>query len=198
VRRGGGAQAIDRLERDVDRGVRADAEGAEPRSLPVAVPVGLVMSLAVTWGSTHAAFTASNQSELTGDSVSEQMIETIQDRFHGQRVQAHIPYIGTYLGQGTITNSFVCPHRRNLIFEVEGLEYLPHIGDLSDCRKLYVDVPPDERPPGPKRYRIVYRLVRESCEPSHVEIIAVGVRADEEAYRRALVRLGRPPGRRIL
>ncbi|WP_158579855.1 hypothetical protein [Geodermatophilus marinus] len=27
--------------------------------LPVAVPVGLVMSLAVTWGSTHAAFTAS-------------------------------------------------------------------------------------------------------------------------------------------
>jgi hypothetical protein len=72
----------------------------------------------------YAAFTASNQSELTGDSVSEQMIETIQDRFHGQRVQAHIPYIGTYLGQGTITNSFVCPHRRNLIFEVEGLEYL--------------------------------------------------------------------------
>ena len=27
--------------------------------LPVAVPVGLVMSLAVTWGSTHAAFSAS-------------------------------------------------------------------------------------------------------------------------------------------
>jgi hypothetical protein len=80
----------------------------------------------------------------------------------------------------------------------EELRYLHWVGDLSDCRKLYVDVPPDERPPGPKRYRIVYRLVRESCEPSHVEIIAVGVRADEEAYRRALVRLGRPPGRRIL
>ncbi len=72
----------------------------------------------------YAAFTATNQGELTGDSVSEQMIETIQDRFHGQRVQAHIPYIGTYLGQGTITNSFVCPHRRNLIFEVEGLDQL--------------------------------------------------------------------------
>lgn len=72
----------------------------------------------------YAAFTTNNHSDLTGDSVSEQMIETIKDRFHGQRVQAHIPYVGTYLGQGTITRSFVCPHRRNLLFEVDGLEQL--------------------------------------------------------------------------
>jgi putative aminopeptidase FrvX len=87
----------------------------------------------------YAAFTASNQSELTGDSVSEQMIETIQDRFHGQRVQAHIPYIGTYLGQGTITNSFVCPHRRNLIFEVEGLEYLQPGTPISFLDRLSIN-----------------------------------------------------------
>lgn len=87
----------------------------------------------------YAAFTASNQSELTGDSVSEQMIETIQDRFHGQRVQAHIPYIGTYLGQGTITNSFVCPHRRNLIFEVEGLEYLQPGTPVSFLDRLSIN-----------------------------------------------------------
>jgi putative aminopeptidase FrvX len=72
----------------------------------------------------YAAFISGNQSELTGDSVSEQMMYTIQDRFRGERVQAHLPYCGTYLGQGCITRSYVCPQRRNLIFEVEGLNYV--------------------------------------------------------------------------
>ncbi len=39
--------------------MRPRASRARRTVLPVAVPVGLVMSLAVTWGSTHAAFTAS-------------------------------------------------------------------------------------------------------------------------------------------
>ncbi|NJL45554.1 MAG: peptidase M42, partial [Leptolyngbyaceae cyanobacterium SM2_3_12] len=51
----------------------------------------------------YAAFVAGNQSELTGDSVSEQMLHTIENRFQGQRVQAHLPYTGTYIGQGHIT-----------------------------------------------------------------------------------------------
>ncbi|RZM77769.1 peptidase M42 [Leptolyngbya iicbica] len=72
----------------------------------------------------YAAFIAGNQSELTGDSVSEQMLNTIENRFQGQRVQAHLPYIGTYIGQGQITRSYICPERKNLIFEVEGLEHL--------------------------------------------------------------------------
>jgi putative aminopeptidase FrvX len=72
----------------------------------------------------YAAFIAGNQGELTGDSVSEQMLTTIENRFQGQRVQAHLPYTGTYLGQGYITRSYVCPERRNLIFEVDGLEHL--------------------------------------------------------------------------
>lgn len=72
----------------------------------------------------YAAFIAGNQGELTGDSVSEQMLNTIENRFAGQRVQAHLPYTGTYLGQGCITHSYICPERRNLIFEVEGLEHL--------------------------------------------------------------------------
>jgi hypothetical protein len=78
----------------------------------------------------------------------------------------------------------------------EELEHLPHIGDLSDCRKLYVDVPPDQRPPGPPRYRIVYRLLPDEEAPRKVQIVAVGPRADELAYRRALARLNRPMGRR--
>ncbi|MGF1570134.1 MAG: peptidase M42 [Nodosilinea sp.] len=72
----------------------------------------------------YAAFIAGNQSELTGDSVSEQMLHTIENRFQGQRVQAHLPYTGTYLGQGHITRSYICPERKNLIFEVEGLDHL--------------------------------------------------------------------------
>ncbi|MGB5974244.1 MAG: peptidase M42 [Nodosilinea sp.] len=72
----------------------------------------------------YAAFNAGNQSELTGDSVSEQMLHTIENRFQGQRVQAHLPYTGTYIGQGVITNSYICPERKNLIFEVDGLDYL--------------------------------------------------------------------------
>ena len=71
----------------------------------------------------YAAYIASNRGELTGDSVSEQMMHTIGDRFAGQRVQAHLPYAGTYLGQAAITRSFVCPHRHNLIFELDGLDF---------------------------------------------------------------------------
>jgi hypothetical protein len=77
------------------------------------------------------------------------------------------------------------------------LEFLRHIGDLSDCRKLYVDVEPARRPPGPPRFRIVYRLVPDERAPQKVEIVAVGQRADELAYRRALARLNRPFGRRM-
>ncbi len=72
----------------------------------------------------YAAFIAGNRSDLTGDSISEQLVATIADRFTGQRVQAHLPYTGTYIGQGTITTGYLCPKRRNLIFELEGLDYL--------------------------------------------------------------------------
>lgn len=72
----------------------------------------------------YAAFIAGNRGELTGDSVSEQMVATIADRFTGQRVQAHLPYTGTYVGQGTITSGYLCPKRLNLIFELVGLDYL--------------------------------------------------------------------------
>lgn len=72
----------------------------------------------------YAAFIAGNQGEEMGSSASDYMLHKIEDRFAGQRVQAHLPYAGTYLGQGAITRSYICPARRNLIFEVEGLEFL--------------------------------------------------------------------------
>ena len=86
----------------------------------------------------YAAFIAGNQSDLTGDSVSEQMLDAIQGRFTGQRVQAHLPYAGTYLGQGSITQSFICPERKNLIFELDGLDFLPPGTPISFLDRLQI------------------------------------------------------------
>ena len=72
----------------------------------------------------YAAFIAGNKGENMGESVSAYMLEQIENRFQGQRVQAHLPYTGTYIGQGNITRSYVCPQRDNLIFEVDGLDFL--------------------------------------------------------------------------
>jgi len=86
----------------------------------------------------YAAFIAGNQGELTGDSASEQMLASIADRFTGQRVQAHLPYTGTYLGQGTISSGRLCEARRNLIFEIDGLEYLQPGTPISFLDRLRV------------------------------------------------------------
>ena len=86
----------------------------------------------------YAAFVASNRSDLTGDSVSEQMMHTIENRFQGQQVQAHLPYVGTYLGQGSIINSYICPARNNLIFELDGLDFLQPGTPVSFLDRLKV------------------------------------------------------------
>ena len=86
----------------------------------------------------YAAFIAGNQGELIGDSVSEQMLSSIANRFTGQRVQAHLPYTGTYLGQGTISSGHLCEFRRNLIFEIEGLGYLQPGTPVSFLDRLKV------------------------------------------------------------
>ena len=87
----------------------------------------------------YAAFIASNRSDLMGDSVSEQMMQTIENRFQGQQVQAHLPYVGTYLGQGYITNSYICPVRNNLIFELDGLDFLQPGTPVSFLDRLKIE-----------------------------------------------------------
>lgn len=86
----------------------------------------------------YAAFIAGNRGELTGDSISEQFMDLIAGRFRGQRVQAHVPYAGSYLGQGQIKESYVCPRRRNLIFEIDGLEFLQPGTPVSFLDRLQV------------------------------------------------------------
>lgn len=101
------------------------AEGDDPTSMYVSAHVdrhGLLCTGPNEFQ--YAAFIAGNRGELNGDSISEQFMELVAGRFRDQRVQAHSPFAGSYLGSGTITDSYVCPRRKNLIFEIEGLEFL--------------------------------------------------------------------------
>jgi hypothetical protein len=73
----------------------------------------------------YAAFVAGSRSDLLGNSVSEEMMVTIGDRFDGgSPVYAYHPWSGTYLGTGRINRASICEYRHNLIFEVGGLEHL--------------------------------------------------------------------------
>jgi len=60
-------------------------------------------------------------------------------------------------------------------------------GDLDDCRKLYFD--PDGS--GKPRYRLVYRYTPDEIHAVAIEAVAVGRRANLDAYQRAIVNLGR-------
>ena len=73
----------------------------------------------------YAAFVAGSRSDLLGNSVSEEMMLTVGDRFDdGVPVYAYEPWSGAYLGAGQINRASICEYRHNLIFEVEGLEHL--------------------------------------------------------------------------
>jgi putative aminopeptidase FrvX len=72
----------------------------------------------------YAAFLTQNRADLTGDSVAEQTYMVIAERFKEQQVLAYEPWSGTYLGMGRIDNAYICERRKNLVFEVKGLEHL--------------------------------------------------------------------------
>ena len=72
----------------------------------------------------YAAFIAGNRSDLLGNSVSEQFMNKIGDRFNAQPVMAYEPWSGAYRGAGVIRRSFIDERRNNLIFEIDQLEHL--------------------------------------------------------------------------
>ncbi|MBD3841843.1 MAG: peptidase M42 [Campylobacterales bacterium] len=72
----------------------------------------------------YAAFIAKNQADLSGNSNSEQLLKNFEQRFLDQKVQAYEPWSGTYLGLGVIKDAFLCARRNNIIFKVEGFDYL--------------------------------------------------------------------------
>lgn len=69
----------------------------------------------------YAAFIAANRSDLLNNSVSEELMSKITERFRSVPVFAYEPWSGAYRGSGMIKNSYICEYRNNLIFEIEGL-----------------------------------------------------------------------------
>ncbi|WP_075188266.1 peptidase M42 [Teredinibacter haidensis] len=72
----------------------------------------------------YAAFVAGARSDLLGNSVDEQLMRKIVDRFQKTKVYAYEPWSGAYRGQGQIKNATICEFRNNLIFELENLNHL--------------------------------------------------------------------------
>lgn len=70
----------------------------------------------------YAAFIAANKTDLLNNSVSEELMAKISERFAGESVFAYETWSGLYRGNGVINNAYVCEYRNNLIFEVDGLE----------------------------------------------------------------------------
>lgn len=60
-------------------------------------------------------------------------------------------------------------------------------GDLRDCYKLYFDPDGSDKP----RFRLVYRFSPNEVVAVAVEAVAVGRRANLDAYRRAIANLDR-------
>lgn len=101
------------------------AQGREPRAMMLSAHIdrhGLVCTGPNEFQ--YAAFVAGSRSDLLGNSVSESLMNKIAGRFEQVELMAYEPWSGAYRGKGTITNSYICEYRNNLIFEVRGLEHL--------------------------------------------------------------------------
>ena len=70
----------------------------------------------------YSAFIAANRTDLLNNSVSEELMTKITERFQSVPVFAYEPWSGAYRGHGVITKSYVCEYRNNLIFEIDGLD----------------------------------------------------------------------------
>lgn len=70
----------------------------------------------------YAAFVSANRTDLLNNSVSEELMSKVTERFNHEEVYAYEPWSGVYRGKGVIKKSYVCEFRNNLIFEIEGLE----------------------------------------------------------------------------
>lgn len=87
----------------------------------------------------YAAFIAGARSDLLGNSVSEELMQTIADRFDGVGLYAYEPWSGAYLGQGHIDGAYICEHRNNLIFEVKGLDHITAGTPIAFQDKLSIE-----------------------------------------------------------
>ena len=99
------------------------AQGREPQSTMYSAHIdrhGLICTGPKEFQ--YAAFISANRTDLLNNSVSEELISKVTQRFQSDPVYAYEPWSGVYRGSGTIKNSYVCEFRSNLIFELDGLD----------------------------------------------------------------------------
>jgi putative aminopeptidase FrvX len=70
----------------------------------------------------YAAFISANRTDLLNNSVSEELMSKVTERFQSEKVFAYEPWSGAYRGNGVIKNAYICEFRNNLIFEIDGLD----------------------------------------------------------------------------
>jgi len=70
----------------------------------------------------YAAFISANRTDLLSNTVSDELMSKITERFQSVPVFAYEPWSGAYRGKGIINNSYICEFRNNLIFEIDGLD----------------------------------------------------------------------------
>lgn len=87
----------------------------------------------------YAAFVSGARSDLLGNSVSEQLMNKIVNRFESESVYAYEPWSGAYRGRGVIHNAYICENRNNLIFELNGLEHLVAGTPVAFSDKLRIE-----------------------------------------------------------
>lgn len=101
------------------------AQGSDPKSAMFSAHIdrhGLICTGPKEFQ--YAAFVTGNRSDLLGNSVSENMMTKVSDRFKNTSVMAFNPWSGAYNGTGTIANAYICERRNNLVFEIDGLDHL--------------------------------------------------------------------------
>ncbi|MDO7086612.1 peptidase M42 [Pseudocolwellia sp. AS88] len=86
----------------------------------------------------YAAFVSGNRSGLLGNSVDEELMRKIVKRFPDQNVYAYEPWSGAYRGAGKVKHSYICPKRKNLIFELENLQHLVAGTPIAFADKLSI------------------------------------------------------------
>jgi putative aminopeptidase FrvX len=87
----------------------------------------------------YAAFISANRTDLLNNSVSEELMTKVTERFKTEQVFAYEPWSGVYRGNGVIRNSYVCEYRNNLIFEIEGLDDVVAGTPIAFKDKLKID-----------------------------------------------------------
>lgn len=86
----------------------------------------------------YAAFISGSRSDLLGNSVDEELMRKIVKRFPEQSVYAYEPWSGAYRGSGKVKHSYICPKRKNLIFELENLQHLVAGTPIAFADKLSI------------------------------------------------------------